>query len=139
MFFLKTLSHQILLHPSTFGSRLREHLRQRLHQEVEGTCTGRFGYIIAVASIEDIGTGRIQEGRGMAEYTVKYKAIVFKPFKGEVLEAKIVTVNKVRCFVRECFWWGSKCVHVVQMGFFAEAGPLTIFVSNHVSNLGRIS
>eukprot|EP00158_Paraphelidium_tribonemae_P000351 Partr_v1_DN21738_c0_g1_i1_m7602 putative RNA polymerase II len=112
MFFLKSLEHRILLHPSFFGGHLREFLRQKLHEEVEGTCSGRYGYIIAVASVEDIGSGRIQEGIGSAEYNVTYKAIVFKPFKGEVLDARVTIVNK--------------------MGFFAEAGPLTVFVSNHL-------
>lgn len=59
--------------PAYFGARIREFLRQRLYEEVEGTCSGRYGYIIAVASIDDIGSGRIQEGRGFAEYIVKYK------------------------------------------------------------------
>jgi DNA-directed RNA polymerase II subunit RPB7 len=48
-----------------------------------------------VTSIENFGNGRILEGSGMAEFTVKYKAIVYKPFKGEVVEARITVVNKV--------------------------------------------
>jgi len=42
----------------------------------------------------------------------RYRAIVFKPFKGEVLDAVVGEVNK--------------------MGFFAEAGPLNVFVSSHL-------
>ena len=120
--------------------------------------------VIAVASIEDIGSGKIQEGLGMAEYMVRYKvcagvscrvvvlitdlitddlwirslrtlvsipsipsfthsrnltrspthkstriqAIVFKPFKGEVLDAQVTTVNKVGFSLKdEC----SPCSH----------------------------
>jgi DNA-directed RNA polymerase II subunit RPB7 len=74
---------------------MREYLKRRLHEDVEGTCSGRFGYIIAVASIEDIGKGKIREGLGVAEFSIKYKAVVFKPFKGEVLEAVVTLVNKV--------------------------------------------
>jgi DNA-directed RNA polymerase II subunit RPB7 len=32
----------------------------------------------------------------MAEFEVQYNAIVFKPFKGEVLEGIVSNVNKVR-------------------------------------------
>lgn len=49
---------------------------------------------------------------GSVEFRIKYRAIVLKPFKNEVVDAVVVTVNK--------------------MGFFAEVGPLNIFISNHV-------
>lgn len=32
---------------------------------------------------------------GFVVYPVKYKAIVFRPFKGEVLDAVVTQVNKV--------------------------------------------
>lgn len=55
-----------------------------------------------------------QDGTGFATFKVAYQAIVCRPYKGEVLDAVVTSVNK--------------------MGFFAEAGPLQIFVSNHVSS-----
>ena len=63
--------------------------------EVEGTCTGKHGFVIAVTTIDNIGLGAIQPGRGFALYPVKYKAIVFRPFKGEVTDAVVTQVNKV--------------------------------------------
>ncbi len=44
-------------------------------------------------------------------YPVRYKAIVFRPFKGEVLDAVVTQVNKV--------------------GLFTEIGPLSCFISRH--------
>ena len=113
----------------------------------------RYGFIIAVTTIDNIGVGHIQPGRGFVVYPVKYKvsrgsfllwyisffipqqviffsvlitlfvsfqcsvetdsnewfiyplllqivffflqAIVFRPFKGEVLDAVVMQVNKV--------------------------------------------
>jgi len=52
--------------------------------------------VIAVTTIDNIGAGLIQPGRGFVVYPVKYKAIVFRPFKGEVLDAVVTQVNKVR-------------------------------------------
>jgi len=46
---------------------------------------------------------------------VKYKAIVFRPFKGEVLDAVVKQINKV--------------------GMFAEIGPLSCFISHHVGEI----
>lgn len=50
---------------------------------------------------------------GQARFKCQYTAIVMKPFKGEVVDGKVVNVNK--------------------MGFFAMVGPLQVFVSSHVS------
>lgn len=57
----------------------------------------RYGFVVAVTTIDNIGAGIIQPGQGFVIYPVKYKAIVFRPFKGEVLDAIVTQVNKV--------WW----------------------------------
>lgn len=90
-------------------------VKQKLYSEVEGTCTGKYGFVIAVTTIDHIESGIIQPGQGFVVYPVKYKAIVFRPFKGEVLDAVVTQVNKV--------------------GMFAEIGPLSCFISHHVSNV----
>ena len=43
---------------------------------------------------------------------MRYNAIVFRPFKGEVFDAVVTVVNK--------------------LGFFAQVGPLQVFVSKHL-------
>ncbi|RUS13432.1 RNA polymerase Rpb7 [Endogone sp. FLAS-F59071] len=95
MFFLKELTHIIHLHPSYFGPSMPTYLKDKLHQDVEGTCSGRFGYIITVVAIQNIGKGKVLPGSGLAEFNVKYQAIVFKPYKGEVVDAVVSTVNKL--------------------------------------------
>ncbi|WFD41298.1 DNA-directed RNA polymerase II subunit [Malassezia japonica] len=89
-----------------------EFLSRKLKDDVEGTCTGKYGYIIKVVSIMDVGQGKVMPGTGLAEFRSKYQAIVLKPFNGEVMDALVTNVNK--------------------MGFFAEVGPLSIFVSSHL-------
>lgn len=61
--------------------------------------SSRYGFVIAVTTIDNIGAGVIQPGRGFVLYPVKYKAIVFRPFKGEVVDAVVTQVNKVRLFL----------------------------------------
>ncbi|EAT45321.1 AAEL003401-PA [Aedes aegypti] len=111
MFYHISLEHEILLHPRYFGPQLIETVKQKLYTEVEGTCTGKYGFVIAVTTIDDIGSGLILPGQGFVVYPVKYKAIVFRPFKGEVLDAVVTQVNKV--------------------GMFAQIGPLSCFISHH--------
>ena len=87
-------------------------LESKLYADVEGTCSGQYGYIIAVVSILDIGRGMVLSGTGQAEFVTRYRAIVFKPFKGEVVDGVVNNVNKVRLLPRfRCvFTVGLNCV-----------------------------
>ena len=53
---------------------------------------GKYGFVIAVTTIDSVGAGLIKPGEGFVVYPVKYKAIVFRPFKGEVLDAVVTQV-----------------------------------------------
>jgi DNA-directed RNA polymerase II subunit RPB7 len=112
MFFHLVMPAEVELHPRHFGPTMRATLEQKLTREVEGTCSGKYGFVVAVTSIIDVSQGAIREGTGFAKFDVKYSCVVFRPFKGEVLDTVVTQVNK--------------------MGFFAEAGPVQIFVSNHL-------
>lgn len=103
-------------------------------------CSGRHGFVVAITGIENIGKGLIRDGTGFVTFPVKYQCVVFRPFKGEILEAVVTMVNKVCIPTTICrlnyMFCGDFCNDMgesLQMGFFAEAGPVQIFVSNHVS------
>lgn len=92
MYFLYELERTITLHPSFFGPRVKEYLTNRLLEDVEGTCTGSY-YIICVMDAYEISEGRVVPGSAVAEYTVHYRAVVWRPFKGETvgdLQSKIL-------------------------------------------------
>ena len=95
MFYHISLDHEIMLHPRYFGPQLMDTVKQKLFTEVEGTCTGwlvkntnlrnlfqlnagKYGFVIAVTTIDSVGAGLIQPGQGFVLYPVKYKAIVFR-------------------------------------------------------------
>ncbi|CAJ0954900.1 unnamed protein product, partial [Mesorhabditis belari] len=111
MFYHLALDHEVSLHPKYFGPQLHDTIKNKLFSEVEGTCTGKYGFVIAVTTIDTIGHGIIQPGRGCVIYPVKYKAIVFRPFKGQVMDAVVNQVNK--------------------LGIFCDIGPLQCFISRH--------
>ena len=102
------MKHEIALAPKFFGPGLQSIIEQRLHQEVEGTCNGRYGYILSVVNIEQIERGLIDDTYGSAKFTVRYKAVVLKPFKNEVLDAVVDSVNKVRA-CPSAFCQGISC------------------------------
>ena len=58
----------------------------------------------------DIAKGRVDPMTGFVRYVVAYNALMFRPFKNEVLDAVVKSVSEV--------------------GFFAEAGPLSVLVSH---------
>jgi len=110
MFFLVKLSKSIRLHPKYFGAKLQETLTEALNAEVVGSCTSRYGYIVGVVKIVSLGKGKISES-GFATFVIEYVAIVFKPFRNEVMDGVVSDVNK--------------------LGFFCYVGPLQIFISRH--------
>ncbi|KAF3909124.1 hypothetical protein ABW21_db0206418 [Orbilia brochopaga] len=84
MFFLYDLERTITLHPFYFGPHMRDYLIHKLLTDVEGTCTGRY-YIICVLDAYNISMGKILPGSGLAEFTISYRAVVWRPFKGETV------------------------------------------------------
>lgn len=48
--------------------------------------------------ILEVGKGTIQPGTGMAEFIVQYRAIVYRPFKGETVDGTVGIVNKAGIF-----------------------------------------
>mmetsp|Transcript_10737 Transcript_10737/g.27541 ORF Transcript_10737/g.27541 Transcript_10737/m.27541 type:complete len:171 (-) Transcript_10737:310-822(-) len=111
MFFHLSLDEEIELHPQFFGPRMRQTLEEKLKKTVEGTCSGKHGFIICVTELHDVQHGLLMEGTGMARFKVRYHCIVFRPFKNEVMDAVVTAVTN--------------------MGFFASIGPLNVFVSSH--------
>ena len=84
MFFLHELEQIITLHPSFFGPKVRQYLQDKLYKDVEGTCNGSF-YTICVVDIVNFSEGKIVAGSGIAEYTVRYRCVVWRPFRGEAV------------------------------------------------------
>lgn len=62
--------------------------------------------MLMVTDIGSIGKGKIREGTGSAVFHVQYTCLVFRPFKGEVLDAVVTSVNKARrAFLHKIFMY----------------------------------
>lgn len=84
MFFIRELERTMTLHPSFFGSHVEQYLKAKLHEEMEGNMLDNY-YIICIIDVKDIQEGRVVPGTGYAEYNLEFRAVVWKPFKGEVV------------------------------------------------------
>ena len=107
-------------------------LESKLYSDVEGTCSGQFGYIIAVVSMSDIGNGIVLPGSGQAEFVARYRAIVFKPFKGEVVDGVVNNVTKVRQFT---FFKGPKTLIISRWVFSRKL--VLLLCSFHIKYVHR--
>jgi len=108
MFFLRYLEREINIHPSFFGNTIYDRLKDQLYADLEGSCNGEY-YIICIMDIYNISPGKVNPGSGEATFVINYRAIVWKPFKGETIDCQVTSVKP--------------------QGVFCEAGPLTVFVS----------
>ena len=113
MFFVKDLEYLVRLHPSYFNAEARAVVENKVYADVEGTNTGTM-LIVAVISIDDVSDPKIQPGTGYALYTVAYRAIVWRPFRGEVVDGLVSSV--------------------LANGFLCDVGGLAVFVSKAVSS-----
>ena len=113
--FAQTMHKELQLEPQDFGRQLRSTIHSRLIDEVEGKPLGADGYVIHVTQVhDDVGEGVIEDD-GKVTFNISYQAILFRPFKNEVLDAKVTVVN--------------------EHGFFAKVGPMNVFVSRHAMPL----
>jgi DNA-directed RNA polymerase II subunit RPB7 len=112
MFFVKELSRTMTLHPSFFNPTIRDILYNELIRAVEGTLQGDYYVICIFDTSIHISEGFVIPGTGRVEYTVDYRAVCFKPFRGEVVDGIVQ--------------------NVIKSGFFVDVGPLLAFVSDSV-------
>ena len=118
MFFVHEMEERIPLHPSYFSSEAPDSIRELLYKKKEGTNTGTM-MIVRIIGILEISEPKVMPGTGMAMYTISYRAVVWQPFRGEVVDGEVS--------------------QVVNNGFFVDVGALSVFVSKAVSlRLGNL-
>ena len=88
----RMLSHELQMEPQQLGKDLKAKLHQMLRDEVEGTTYESLGVIVAVISISqtaDSQEGMIEYETGSASFILNFDAILYRPFRNEVIDAKV--------------------------------------------------
>jgi DNA-directed RNA polymerase subunit E'/Rpb7 len=80
--------------------------------------------------IYNISAGKVRPGSGEAHFTILYRAILWKPFKGETV-SRTYSIFHARPSDKE-FQIDCAVSSIKPQGVFCEAGPLTVFVSKLV-------
>ena len=69
-------------------------------REEIGKCYGEFGNIIYVTDCSIISKGKVYPITGNAIFTVAFKALVFLPYRGEILDTTVEIIEQERVIVR---------------------------------------
>lgn len=110
MYFVVSDRKAITMRPCDLGPFFHQRLEAKLRMDLEGSLSkSHDGTIVYIFKITDRSKPRVQDGSGCVVVEVGFDAIVFRPFKNEVID----------CVVSE----------VTRLGFFAYFGPMKVFVS----------
>ena len=110
-FLRRGVARTVIVQPQHLGANLRAHVKAQCSAEATAEGVNEAGFVIAVLRIldENVVSGPIDHITGGVRYDVMYDAVCFRPMKNEVMDAIVLTCTA--------------------MGFHAEVGPFTLFVS----------
>lgn len=110
MLFIMKFQEELILPPHILSKNLKSLIRAKLIQKVQGSVTEKYGYLICVIKIGEIPNGIILDTSGDILFTVDYRAVVMKPFVGEVCDGVVDSVD--------------------EYGILAAVGPIKVYISN---------
>jgi len=88
MFVSVVIEDTVLIAPKNFGNELPT-VKQEIRTKYCGKYIKDVGLCITLLDIESVGDGYVSTGEGAAQVAVKFRMIVFRPFRGEVIDGKI--------------------------------------------------
>ncbi|KAK4266149.1 hypothetical protein QN277_027113 [Acacia crassicarpa] len=91
MFYLSRIEHTLRLPPHLLSLPIQESIHKELEKLFLDKVIANLGLCISVYDIRSIEGGFIFPGDGAATYTVVFTLIVFRPFVGEIITAKLLT------------------------------------------------
>ncbi|XP_019175812.1 PREDICTED: DNA-directed RNA polymerase III subunit RPC8-like isoform X2 [Ipomoea nil] len=93
MFYLSEIEHTLRLPPHLLNLPLNEAIKGELEGLFVDKVIAQLGLCISVYDIRSIDGGFIFAGDGASTYTVKFRLIIFRPFRGEVIAARLKESN----------------------------------------------
>ncbi|KAG8663350.1 DNA-directed RNA polymerase III subunit RPC8 isoform X2 [Manihot esculenta] len=94
MFYLSLIEHTLRLPPSLLSLPLQDAIKQELENTFLDKVIANLGLCISVYDIRKLEGGFIFPGDGASTYVVEFRMVVFRPFVGEIIAAKLKESNK---------------------------------------------
>ncbi|XP_042028211.1 DNA-directed RNA polymerase III subunit RPC8-like isoform X1 [Salvia splendens] len=89
MFFLSEIEHTLMLPPHLLNRPLDEAIKEQLDLIFLDKVIDKHGLCVSVYDIRSISGGFILPGDGASTYTVKFRLVMFRPFVGEIIIARL--------------------------------------------------
>lgn len=100
MFKLYTIQGKIEIPPFLFSQPKRVSARIILSEDYEGIITRKYGFIISIVDVLEVGEGVIIPGNASTFHEVEFTILSFKPSISEVVEGGIVEIVDFGAFLR---------------------------------------
>lgn len=94
MFLLSEVEHTLRLPPHLLSRPLNEAIKGELDSLFSDKVIQNLGLCVSVYDIRSIDGGFISPGDGASTYTVRFRLVMFQPFVGEVISARLKESNK---------------------------------------------
>ncbi|KAH9729539.1 F4H5.12 protein [Citrus sinensis] len=89
MFYLSKIEHTLRLPPHLLRLPLNEAIKLELENVFLDKVIANLGLCISIYDIKEIEGGFVYPGEGASTHTVKFRLMVFRPFLGEIIAAKL--------------------------------------------------
>lgn len=102
------LYKEIHIEPYLLICNTKRIIKDKLWEMIKSHCSGDYGFVLQLKSIDQIGVGAVDTTNGNVIYPVNFTILAFKPDINDVIRAMVTDVTK--------------------SGFFCILGPLEIYV-----------
>lgn len=99
VFYKVLVKDNIRVPPARFGDDIKTAIVQEVKEKYTGFIARDLGIVIDVASIQEVGEGRIIAGDGAGYFESKFELLVFEPEAQEVLPGKIKDIADFGAFL----------------------------------------
>ncbi|OCK85104.1 RNA polymerase III subunit Rpc25 [Lepidopterella palustris CBS 459.81] len=89
MFILTTISDLIQISPQEFEKPSVQAIKDNINKKYSNKVVQKIGLCICLYDLLSSSEGLIGHGTGIVNVNVEFRMLVFRPFKGEIIEAKI--------------------------------------------------
>ncbi|XP_010542701.1 PREDICTED: DNA-directed RNA polymerase III subunit RPC8 [Tarenaya hassleriana] len=89
MFYLSELEHTLRVPPHLLNLPVEDAIKSVLESIFLDKVVAKLGLCVSVYDIQSIKGGFVFPGDGAASYTVVFRMVVFRPFVGEIIVAKL--------------------------------------------------
>jgi len=104
MFILTTFSDLDVINPQDFSKPTAEAIEDEINAKYANKVVFQIGLCICLYDVLEVSEGLIGHGNGSANVHVKFRLVVFRPFKGEILTGRISSSTPAGIKVRLDFF-----------------------------------